>query len=248
MSEGPLADPVAEARRVTDAARAAGIRLKLAGGLGIALSCPSAEHEALRRSYADLDFVVPSKQRKDALALLQSLGYALDERFNAIHGGERLLAYDPATGRQVDIFYERIQLCHRIDLSGRLDDDRPTLDPADLLLMKLQVVETNRKDLTDICAIASDHEFDTNGAGVDITYLASLTAEDWGLWKTTTMVAQRAADFVETLPGLHTADLARRRLTTFVTAAADIPKSRRWKMRARVGERKRWYELPEEKD
>ncbi|MEL3933655.1 hypothetical protein, partial [Aeromonas enteropelogenes] len=78
--------------------------------------------------------------------------------------------------------YERIQLCHRIDLSGRLDDDRPTLDPADLLLMKLQVVETNRKDLTDICAIASDHEFDTNGAGVDITYLASLTAEDWGLW------------------------------------------------------------------
>ncbi len=209
---------------------------------------PSAEHEALRRAYADLDFVVPAKQRRDALALLESLGYALDDRFNAVHGGERLLAYDPGTGRQVDIFYERIQLCHQINLAGRLDDDRPTLDPADLLLMKLQVVETNRKDLTDICAIASDHEFDETGEGVDITYLSSLTAEDWGLWKTTTMVADRAVEFVETLPGLHTADLARRRLTRFVTAAIEVPKSRRWKLRARVGERKRWYELPEEKD
>jgi hypothetical protein len=24
------------------------------------------------------------------------------------------------------------------------------------------------------------------------------------------------------------------------------PKSRRWRMRAKIGERKRWYELPEE--
>jgi hypothetical protein len=248
MSEKPLTDPLAEAHRISDAARAGGVRLKLTGGLGIALCCPSAEHEALRRTYADLDFVLPAKQRRDAVSLLESLGYAPDERFNAIHGGERLLAYDPGTGRQIDIFYERIQLCHRIDLTGRLDHDRPTLDPADLLLMKLQVIETNRKDLTDICAIASDHEFDERGDGVDLRYLVSLTADDWGLWKTTTVVAGRAADFVVTLPDLDTADVARGRLTKFVAAATDVPKSRRWKLRARVGERKRWYELPEEKE
>ena len=29
-------------------------------------------------------------------------------------------------------------------------------------------------------------------------------------------------------------------------AADETPKSRGWKLRARIGERKRWYELPEE--
>src|SRR5262249_13719081 len=151
---------------------------RFTGGLGIALSCPSAGRPPLRRTYEDLDAVVPNGQAKDALELLGALGYQEDDQFNAVHGGERLIVFDPASGRRLDLFYERIQLCHRIDLRDRLGFGGPALDPADLLLMKLQVVETNRKDLTDICAIASDHAF-------DVDYLCGLTAGDWGLWRTT---------------------------------------------------------------
>ena len=39
---------------------------------------------------------------------------------------------------------------------------------------------------------------------------------------------------------------ARAQLQTLSEAAESAPKSRRWKMRARIGERKRWYEVPEE--
>ena len=33
---------------------------------------------------------------------------------------------------------------------------------------------------------------------------------------------------------------------TLRSTLADAPKSRRWKLRDKVGERKRWYDLPEE--
>jgi hypothetical protein len=37
-------------------------------------------------------------------------------------------------------------------------------------------------------------------------------------------------------------------LRAIVDAANDAPKSLRWKLRARVGERKRWYRLPQEEE
>ena len=44
-------------------------------------------------------------------------------------------------------------------------------------------------------------------------------------------------------------DLQRRvheQVARYLQALEDVPKSRGWKFRARVGESKRWYELPEE--
>ena len=41
-------------------------------------------------------------------------------------------------------------------------------------------------------------------------------------------------------------ETARRRLTELLRRIEEEPKSRGWRMRAKIGERKRWYELPEE--
>lgn len=248
MDDVPHADPVEEARRIAEATSDAGIPLKFTGGVGIALRSPSAARPPLQRTYQDLDAVVPSKQARAVGKLLMELDYVEDEQFNAVHGGERLIFYDPHNARHVDLFYERIQLCHKLDLRGRLAVEGPALAPADLLLMKLQVVETNRKDLTDICALASDHSFEHGADGVDIGYLTGLTSDDWGLWRTTTMIAQRVIDFARSFAELPTASLVAERLQAFVDASEEAPKSRAWKLRARVGDRMRWYELPEEKD
>jgi hypothetical protein len=124
------------------------------------------------------------------------------------------------------------------------------LSPADLLLMKLQVFETTRKDLTDILAILVDHPIASGagtGAGVDVDYLARLTAKDWGLWRTTTMVARRAAEFACELEGFEHAELIEDRVDQYLAALDAAPKSRAWRLRHRVGDKKRWYELPEEK-
>ena len=246
MDARPLAAHVDEASRIVAAADAAAVTLRVTGGVGVALRCPSAAAAPLAREYADIDAVAAGGQRREVAALFADLGYAADEAFNALHGETRLFFWDPANQRQLDVFLDRVDMCHRIDLRSRLDIDRRTLSLADLLLMKLQVVETNRKDYLDMLALLADHEWTGDEAGLNLDYLAELTASDWGLWRTTTTVAERAASFAGELEGFAARDVVRDRVATFLGALEVSTKSRGWRMRARIGERKRWYELPEE--
>ncbi len=112
--------------------------------------------------------------------------------------------------------------------------------------MKLQVVETNEKDLLDLSAILADHDLSTDESGVNLTYLAELAGSDWGLWRTIEMVAERGGEFARALPGFPAGELVAERLARLRTELEEAPKTRGWRMRARIGERKRWYELPEE--
>lgn len=242
----PLAAPTDEAIRITDAAAAAGVMLRITGGVGIALRCPSCRSAPLARTYADIDCVGLSRQRREAQALLAELGYEPDQAFNALHGHTRLFFWDRTNSRQLDVFLDRVEMCHTIDLAGRLEVDLRTLPLADLLLMKLQVFETNRKDLGDIVTLLTDHDLAPDDAGINIRYLADLTADDWGLWRTTTLVAARADQFARELEGYDGAAVIHARINGFLQALEDAPKGRRWKLRARVGDRKRWYQLPEE--
>ena len=241
-----LADPTEEAARITEAADVAGVTLRITGGVGIALRCPSSHRAPLVRSYADIDCVGLGRQRGDLPAVLGELGYEPDQAFNALHGHTRLFFWDSTNNRQLDVFLDRVEMCHTIDLASRLGTDPRTLSLADLLLMKLQVFETNRKDLIDIVTLVTDHAFTPDDAGINLRYLANLAADDWGLWRTTTMVAEKADHFARELEGYEGAGIVHARIREFLQALEDEPKGRRWKLRAKVGERKRWYELPEE--
>lgn len=242
----PLASPIEEATRVTDAAAGAAVTLRITGGVGVALQCPSAGAPPLVRPYADIDCVGLSRQRRDMDSLLCSLGYEPDKAFNALQGHTRLYYWDSDNNRQLDVFLDRVEMCHAIDLRARLETAPRTLSLADLLLMKLQVVETNRKDLIDIVTLVTDHSFTQEDTGINISYLAGLTSDDWGLWRTTTMIAQKADHFARELEGFTGAGTVHARISEYLQALEDSPKGRRWKMRAKIGDRKRWYELPEE--
>lgn len=242
----PLAEHVDEARRITDAAASASLALRITGGVGVALRCPSAASAPLARRYADIDAIGRRRERAEIGALFAALGYVPDKAFNALHGDTRLFFWDPHNERQLDVFLDRVEMCHKIDLGARLDLDARTLSLADLLLMKLQVVETNRKDYLDLLALLVDHELTDDEQGINLSYLAELTASDWGLWRTTTMIAERTVAFASELDGFTERQLVHDRVAMFLTALEVSGKSRAWRLRARVGERKRWYELPEE--
>lgn len=244
--QAPQADPVLEGGRIADAAAARQVPVRLTGGVAVARRCPSAAGPPLARVYKDIDVVTVGGGRDATVALLESLGYEADREFNTLHGSRRLFFWDPTNGRQLDVFVDEAQLCHRIDFRSRLELDAQTLPLADLLLMKLQVVETNEKDLIDICAILSDHDLTEDESGVNVAYLADLAAGDWGLWRTLGMVAERAEDFARELAGFERGELVAARLEGLRRRLEEAPKSRGWKMRARIGDRKRWYELPEE--
>jgi hypothetical protein len=241
----PLADPLLEAQRIAGPAQEQGVALRFTGGVGVALACPSARRPPLARSYGDLDLVGRSRDHKAIVGLLEQLGYQGDRSFNALNSHRRLLLHDPYNGRDVDVFVDEAELCHTIDLRRRVGEPGPALPTADLLLMKLQVVETTEKDLIDICALLCDHAM--GGDGIDLDYLVALTASDWGLWRTLTMVAARVAPFAHGLEGFDQAALVDDRAGQLIAALEAAPKSRGWRLRAKVGERKRWYELPEEK-
>jgi len=242
----PVADPVAEGRRIVEAAAARAVPLRALGGVAVAMLCPSSRRPPLARSYADVDLATTKAAKGEVVGLLESLGYTGDKEFNMLHGQRRLYFWDDHAQRQIDVFVDEANLCHRIDLKRRLEIVPLTLSLADLTVLKLQVVETNEKDYLDLCAIFADHELTRDDSGVNVTYIADLAAADWGLWRTLGIVAERSEQFASELPGFEAAGLVAERLRRLRRELDVVPKSRGWKLRARIGDRKRWYELPEE--
>jgi Uncharacterised nucleotidyltransferase len=242
----PVADPVAEGQRIVEAAAELGVPLRALGGVAVAMTCPSSHRPPLARSYADIDLATIKSAKDQVVALLESQGYTGDKEFNALHGHRRLYFWDEGAGRQVDVFVDEANLCHRIDLKQRLEAAPLTLSPADLAVLKLQVVETNEKDYLDLCAIFADHELTADDSGINLSYLTELTAANWGLWRTVGMVAEHTELFASGLSGFEAAGTVAERLRRLRAELESSPKSRAWKLRARIGDRKRWYELPEE--
>lgn len=238
----PLGDPVAEAERLLDAARRDGTVLRALGGVAVHMRCPSALQPPLARSPKDLDFVSTSKHRKGVVALFREAGYQADAEFNALHGKTRLFFWDAQHARQADLFLDRVSMCHSLDLTDRLDEDPDTLSVSDLLLLKLQVFETNDRDYKDALSLLLDHA----DGGIDVPYIARLLSADWGWWRTATMVLERLDRYARELEGFDRAGDVHYRIRDLLGAIEAQPKSTRWKMRARIGERTRWYDLPEE--
>ena len=245
MTDGPLEDPIAEAGRVAEAAKKARVGAKLLGGAGIHVHSPSAGKAPLKRKYGDLDYAIPKRDRKATLEFFPSLGYEANERFNLMQGDRRLYFYDVAHSRQVDIFIDVIKMSHFIDLRGRLDGEGPCATPADLLLSKLQIFEVNRKDLVDLTALVVDHEVaDHDEDVINKAYVARVAAADWGMYRTLQLNIQKLRAILAELEVDR--DLVRARLDELWAAVEEQPKPLAWKVRAQVGDRLRWYELPEE--
>lgn len=242
----PLADPIAEGTRIAEAAAQQGLPLRVLGGVAVAMLCPSSHKSPLRRDYEDIDLATDRGSKERVAEMMETLGYAPDREFNMLHGHRRLFFWDEVNRRQVDVFVDEANLCHRVELKNRLEVRPLTLSLADLTLLKLQVVETNEKDYLDVCALFADHDLSEDESGINVAYISRLAASDWGLWRTLGMVAERSERFALELSGFELGETVAERLRRLREALDTVPKTRSWKLRSRIGDRKRWYELPEE--
>jgi hypothetical protein len=199
---------------------------------------------ALTREYKDLDLASAKKSAGNLQKLLRDLGYEPHVGFNAMNGKERLLFYDNPNERQMDVFVGSFRMCHEIPLEKRLTVDEDTVPLAELLLTKLQIIELNEKDVRDTVALLLEHEVTEDDRGVNVTQFAALCCEDWGLCRTITQnlvsVRERVGNYEVDR------DVVTTRVDALLGRIEGTPKSRSWRLRAKVGERKRWYELPEE--
>jgi hypothetical protein len=254
----PSAEVEAEARRLMGTVVDGGLRARLMGGLAIRIQSPSATRPPYERMYRDFDLVAHGKDVTALRRLLDGAGYVGDKLFNAIHGAQRLVYSAPDGRWSVDIVIDRLVMSHTIELKDRLATDGPTLDLADLLLTKLQIWETNRKDLGDVICLLADHPLAAvgrisaaAGAGgaptpIDLARLRSVLGADWGFCHTVERNLRAVAEQWAETPIPDAPFPVGAQVATLLADLAATPKSLGWKARARIGERVRWYETPEE--
>jgi hypothetical protein len=243
----PLADPVAEARRVIDAAREQGVSLRAIGGVAVYMLSPG-HQPLLPRPLKDIDLVTSRGQGGAAGRVLAGLEYVGEEMFNALRGSRRQLFHDPVNQRDVDVFVGDFTMCHTVPVADRLDRLPYTVPVAELLLTKLQIVELNERDERDIYTLCYHHELTEDPSeGLDAALIAQLCADDWGLWRTSKGTIERCVADVD---GYDLDAPAREQILTRLGELWERieaePKSSRWRRRSRLGERKRWYQEPEE--
>lgn len=245
---GPTA--LEEAVRICMAAADEGITVRLVGGLAIQYLTPEFPPRGGDRQ--DLDLAIQSGDRRPLTQFLTSRGYVGDKNFNALYGHKQLYFQSAETKRSLDVLVDRLHMCHTVEFKGRLGRMPVTLDLTDLLLTKLQIVELNEKDAQDVLYLCSAYpvrEGDEPGT-IGLDRIRPIVGNDWGWWRTVTLNLERIISLASghgraLVPegGKHDAI---EQLSLLSKAVHAVPKSLRWKTRAKVGERVRWYEMPEE--
>jgi hypothetical protein len=236
----------AEAERLLRAARADGVTLRLLGALAFKQRCPrhARLQETLKRLYTDIDFAAYSKQARQLRALLAREGYVEDEMTYVESEGSRMVLNHPATALHLDVFLDKLEFCHTVRWNGRLEQEEDTIPLAEMLMQKMQIVQINEKDLIDTITLLLEFPLgDSDDDTINMDRVAGICAKDWGWWRTLTMNLGKVRQMAEHYEQLT--DDETRRLSDQVQAALDRieaePKSMSWKLRSKVGDRKKWY-------
>jgi hypothetical protein len=242
----PADDPLPEALGLARGAADASLGLKLLGGLAVRVLCP--QFPPRQRSGQDIDFACVAKERKKVAEYLAGAGCEPDRRFNNLNG-DRQMYFNAPSGRPIDVMVDKLTMCHTLDFRPAFSRQPFTVDAVDVLLSKLQIIELNEKDAHDIVHLLAGLPLGGAAPSIDTDRFGKLLGADWGWWRTVTGSLEKLPALVAERPGLVPPDaphdpLAQARELRGVAESA--PKSIKWKLRANVGDRVRWYELPEE--
>lgn len=242
-----LDDECAELLRDTDER---GLRVRLLGGMAVRTLLGQRLHPSFRRSINDIDVITTRKDARALEELLAARGWAPEASFNALNGARRLLFRDPRSSAQVDVFVGAFEMCHRLPLGDRMDEFGPTLPATELLTTKLQIVALNAKDRSDLYALLHACDLaDGDHRAIEPGVFGAMAAGDWGLFHTFELNLAHLREAIgETELSASERAVVAARIGRLVEALEQSPKTRAWKLRARLGERKRWYDDPEEVD
>jgi hypothetical protein len=243
----PSDDPLPEAIALARGAAGAALGLKLLGGLAVRVLCP--EFPPRLRRDQDIDFACLSKERKKVAEWLAGAGCEPDRRFNNLNG-DRQMYFNAPSGRPIDVMVDQLTMCHTLDFRPGFSRQPFTIDAVDVLLSKLQIIELNEKDLRDIVHLLAALPLGGGTqASIDTDRFCKLLGADWGWWRTVTGNLAKMEERVGERPGLIPDNHAYEPVAQagrLLELAVQTPKSMKWKLRANVGDRVRWYELPEE--
>ncbi len=240
---------LSEAINLVESAEKEGIKLRIMGALAIKLHCPkySQLHEALDREFTDIDFAASSKQEKQIKKFLDRFGYRQKARgiSRAYAPKGRLILHHEKTDLVVDVFFDKLDMCHEVKF--HLDADYPTIPLVDLVLEKLQIVKISEKDVKDVLVMFLEHEIGSEDKEkIDANQIADIVANDWGFYYTITLNLGKIkritqSELFKDVLGPQEREVIIKKIDTLQEIIDEKPKGRRWKMRAKIGEKVKWY-------
>jgi hypothetical protein len=261
---------IKEAERLVEEADKKGITLRIMGGLGIMMHSRDFRDFAVKlgrtgagvvkgQEYTDIDFMSYGKQRNKVKEFFRVLGYAKRRATLSSAASNRQIYYHSKGWFYIDAFFDKLIVAnHPIDFKGRLELDYPTIAVTDMLLEKIQMWEAfSAKDLKDCLLLFRAHDVEEKGEKkcIDASYIAKLLAKDWGFWYTATTNLNKLRKFISEMDklgpeieinpkkiGKSDRQEIARKIDALLERVDKEPKSFGWKMRAKVGTKKRWYE------
>src|ERR1700733_16125216 len=248
----PDDDPLPQEVALVEGAAAAGLSLRLRGGLGVRVLCP--DFPPRLRAGQDMDLACAGKGRREVAAYLEKSGCVPDKMFNNLNGDRQMYFIAPS-GRPVDVMVDRLVMCHTLDFRPSFRNSSLTLDPADLLLSKLQIFQLNAKDAHDITHLLAGVPVGTAQSGgadggdvIDTGRFGEVLGADWGWWRTCPGNLEKLPALIAENPGLvpQTAPFAPlAQAAQLLEFAKSVPKGVKWRLRGNCCDRVRRYELPE---
>ncbi|UNQ73738.1 hypothetical protein [Infirmifilum sp. NZ] len=211
-------------------------------------------------AFTDLDLVGLKKQKSLIERFFAERGFKPDYYVNAFFSDRRLIFSHPENLFSLDVFFSPLEFSHVVDLgkdpeSTRLLLEDITLSPADLLLLKLQIHDINRKDLADMAVLLACHETSLSDepGRLNARRIGEVLADDWGFWYDATnnmnALRQFIGEYVSRADFADHRQLLERALKNldFIAKTVDeTPKTKDWLKRAKIGTKKRWYNVVEE--
>jgi hypothetical protein len=244
--------------RTIEQAKEAGVVLRVIGAVAFRIHTRNLTdlHQRLGRRAAsgeeisDIDFISYRKIRGKVEKFLEKIGYTPDRAAQMLGWvwGERAAYLDPQGKYHADVFFDKLEMCHTIDLKNRLEVDFPTIPLAELIMEKMQIVQINEKDLKDCTALLVGHDVGSEDCEIiNGKYIAKVLANDWGFWYTTTTNLQKLKVY---LTKLNLTPRERETVESRIAKLMDLieqePKTSAWQKRAKTGTSKQWYRDVEE--
>lgn len=247
-------DLVREAMNISEEGKKRGIIIRIMGATAFRIHCPNFLwfHKKFNRELSDLDFISYSKHSSEIMKLFNEFGYISEEALST-YLTKRRIFHSKDGAYVVDVFFDELNMCHRIDFKGRLEVDYPTIPLADLLLEKLQIVEFTNKDAIDVVMLLREHDIaDHDKEVINQERIADLLSKDWGFYYTATTNLKKLRGFLKhtdvanTLSNTDVIDVDKK-IDQLLKVIETKPKTMKWKMRAKIGTKKRWYQEVESK-
>ena len=223
------------------------IPIRIIGALAFYHQCPVYRklYDRMARIPTDIDFIAYSKNRGDLTKYLESKSYEGMQRLNVLYGMRRQIFKHSETGLYIDIFYDNLDMCHKVEFRNRLHFDPLTVSLTDLVLEKMQIVQINEKDIKDCILLFLEHDIsEEDKSKVHSDYIADVLSKDWGYYYTVTTNLKKIKDFLDKYDWIPTdgENVVTDRVDRLLQSIEDKPKSSKWKLREKIGTKRQWYQ------